>query len=109
LLTASGGKPRLLRNDQALGHHWLRVKLLGQPPNRDAIGSSVEVHSAGRILKRLVSPTRSYLSQCELPVTFGLGGASEIEKVVVRWPSGRSEEHTGLAIDKLHILHESAR
>jgi hypothetical protein len=108
LLTASGGRPRLLRNDLQRGHHWLRIKLVGQPPNRDAIGASVELHAAGQIQRRLVSPTRSYLSQCELPVTFGLGNAVEIEKVVVRWPSGQTEEHTGLAIDKLHTLHEAA-
>lgn len=108
LLTASGGKPRLLQNAQRLGHHWLRVKLVGQSTNRDAIGASVELHCSGRIQRRIVSPTRSYLSQCELPVTFGLGNASEVAKVVVRWPSGRTQEHTGLAVDTLHTLHEAA-
>ncbi len=107
LLTASGGKPRLLRNDQHLGHHWLRIKLVGNAPNRDAIGASVELHGGGQVQRRLVSPTRSYLSQCELPVTFGLGKASRIEKLVVRWPSGRIQEYGDLAIDQMHTLEEA--
>ncbi len=109
LLTASGAKPRLLRNEQRLGQHWLRITLVGKAPNRGAIGASVELHSGGQIQRRLVSPTRSYLSQCELPVTFGLGKASEMDKVVVRWPSGNVQEYGDLAIDRMHTLDEAAR
>lgn len=100
LLTATGGAPRLLRNDQALGHHWLRLKLVGTKCNHDAIGALVEVEAAGVLQKRLVSPTRSYLSQMELPVTFGLGDASEIERVTVHWPDGSTEDVTDLKVDQ---------
>ncbi|MCA9163363.1 MAG: ASPIC/UnbV domain-containing protein, partial [Planctomycetales bacterium] len=51
----------------------------------------VEVHAGGMRQRRLVSPSRSYLSQCELPVTFGLGQADTIDKVIVHWPDGSEQ------------------
>jgi hypothetical protein len=60
----------LLRNDQRFGHHWLRLKLVGTRSNRDAIGAWIKVRVGGQTLSRQVMPTRSYLSQSELPVTW---------------------------------------
>jgi hypothetical protein len=102
--TASGGPARLLRNDQKSGHHWLRLKLVGKAPNIDAIGAVVELHQGKQVQRRLVSPTRSYLSQCELPVTFGLGKSDQIEKVVVRWPNGHKQELTNPKADQLQVI-----
>lgn len=107
LIMAAGKPPRLLRNDQQLGHHWLRLKLVGKKSNRDAIGATVRV-TAGKVTQtQQVMPTRSYLSQVELPLTFGLGSASTIDRVTVRWPGGKEQELTGLAIDKLHRVEEA--
>jgi len=101
LLTAVGGRPRLLRNDQQLNHHWLRVKLHGAAGNREAIGAWVELHQAdGAVQQRQVMPTRSYLSQCELPVTFGLGDANTFERLVVRWPDGSEQEVSEVTVDQ---------
>lgn len=93
LIGTAGGKPRLLRNDQQLGHHWLRVKLIGngKTANRSAIGTRVELEtSTGRKMTKIVSPTRSYLSQVELPLTFGLGDA-EVRSLKVTWPNGKTQ------------------
>jgi len=87
-----GGPAVLLRNDQATGHGWLRVELTGQPPNREAIGAEVELTAGGRSQRRAVMPTRSYLSQVELPLTFGLGAAKTIDALRVRWPDGTVQE-----------------
>jgi hypothetical protein len=106
LVTASGGPARLLRNDQKSDHHWLRLKLIGKTPNTDAIGAMVELRQGENTQRRLVSPTRSYLSQCELPVTFGLGAAGDIEKVVIRWPTGKEQEVSGLKVDQLQVVRE---
>jgi hypothetical protein len=103
---ASGGPARLLRNDQQLGHHWLRVKLEGRPPNTAAIGATVELHQNGTVQSRLVSPTRSYMSQCELPVTFGLARQSQIDKLVVRWPGGKTSELTEIEINRLVVVKQ---
>lgn len=88
LLTQVGGAPLLLRNDQALGHHWLRLKLTGTKANRDAIGARVNVKVGEQTMSRDVMPTRGYLSQSELPVTFGLGAAARPDAVEIIWPGG---------------------
>ncbi len=72
-IAANGAAPRLLRNDQKLGHHYLRVRLEGRKTNRNAIGAKVSIMANSVTQTRVVMPTRSYCSQCELPVTFGLG------------------------------------
>lgn len=88
VLTQVGGPPLLLRNDQKLDHHYLRLKLVGNgtTTNRDAIGAWVKATVAGRTLWRQVMPTRSYLSQSELPVTIGLGSTAKVDSVEVIWP-----------------------
>ena len=101
LLLASGQAPRLLRNDQQLDHHWLRLKLVGRASNRDAIGAWVEVKLQDRSLWQQVMPTRSYLSQAELPLTFGLGDQTHMERVMVYWPDGTTQPLEDLEIDRL--------
>jgi len=106
VLTQIGGPPLLLRNDQPRGQHWLRLKLIGARSNRDAIGAWVKVRVAGRTLSRQVMPTRSYLSQSELPVTFGLGKADKVESVEILWPSG-TKQKVSPPIDRLTMIHET--
>lgn len=88
LLTQIAGPPRLLRNDQHTGHRWLRIKLIGTQSNRDAIGARVTLRGPSRIWQAQVMPTRSYLSQCELPVTFGFGTDRIPVEMEIRWPRG---------------------
>jgi hypothetical protein len=99
VITQPGRRARLLRNDQQLGHHWLRVKLVGRAKNRDAIGAWIEVDSAGTIRRRRVMPTRGYLSQVELPVTFGLGDARHVEALRVVWPDGAVTSINDVVVD----------
>lgn len=101
LVTASGGRPRLLRNEQQLGHHWLRFRLQGRTCNRDAIGAVVRVTLPdGTVLTRTVMPTRSYLSQVELPLSFGLGSADHVQSVTVSWPGGGEQTVELQAVDQ---------
>jgi len=88
LLTQVGRPPLLLRNDQQTGNHWLRLKLIGSASNWQAIGARVELQAGGTTQRRQVMPTRSYLSQSELPLTFGLGQTAEVESLTVFWPDG---------------------
>ncbi len=107
VLTQTGGPPLLLRNEQALGHHWLRVRPVGRRTNRDAIGAWVEVESGGRVQRRQVMPTRSYLSQVELPVTFGLGPATRVDRLTVFWPDGTAQELSDPGIDRpIEVLEQ---
>jgi len=105
VMTQVGGPPLLLRNDQRFGHHWLRLKLIGTKSNRDAIGAWVKVRVGGHSLSRQVMPTRSYLSQSELPVTFGLGDATKLDGVEIIWPSG-SKQKVSPQIDRLTTVTE---
>ncbi|MEZ6131048.1 MAG: CRTAC1 family protein [Planctomycetaceae bacterium] len=89
LLFASGGPPRLLRNDQQTSHHWLRFQLTGTDCSKDAIGATVQlILPDGTALTRTVMPTCSYQSQSELPLTFGLGTFDSIQSATVTWPGG---------------------
>ena len=101
LITQNGGPPLLLRNDQALGHHWLRVKLTGTGANRDAIGAWVELRAGDMLQKRQLMPTRSYLSQVEPVITFGLGDLDRVDSLEVLWPDGSRQAVTGIKVDSL--------
>jgi len=93
VMTQVAGRPLLLRNDQGLGRHWLRVRLVDpSSANRDALGAWLELTAGGRTQRRHVMPTRSYLSQVELPVTFGLGDTTAIESLQVTWPDGEVQK-----------------
>lgn len=104
VLVANGGLPRVLRNNQQLGNHWLRIRLKGDQSNRDAIGAQVRLDSATGKQTRCVTTTRSYLSQCELPLTFGLGSASDPVTIEVQWPNGKVQKVENLAVDQLHVI-----
>jgi hypothetical protein len=106
ILVGSGEKPRLLRNDQKTGHHFLRVKLVGKTSNRDAIGAEVAITADGITRRQTVMPTRSYLAQVELPVTFGLGISTKIDELTVRWPSGKQTKRADVNIDQLLTIEE---
>jgi len=103
VLTQAGDRPLLVRNDQALGHHWLRVALEGRGGNREAIGAWVELRAGDTTQRRQVMPTRSYLSQVELPVTFGLGSAERVDALRIQWPDGSTQEVSVDAVDA--VLH----
>ena len=106
--TQVGGPALLLRNDQALGHHWLRVRLVGDGRNRGALGARVELTAGGVTQRRQVTPTRSYLSQSELPVTFGLGEIAAVESLVVTWPDGTRQEVEVPGVDRLIVVEKRA-
>jgi hypothetical protein len=105
-ISQNGRRAVLLRNDQALGHHWLRVVLRGTRSGRDAIGARVELTAGGQTQRREVNPTRSYMSQVELPLTFGLGDSDHVERLVVTWPSGVVQEVAVNAVDRVIEITE---
>ncbi len=92
VMTQTGGPVALLRNDQASGGHWLRVELKPSNQKRNVIGSRVELTAGGFTQIRTLSQTRSYLTQCELAVTFGLGTTAKVDSLTVRWPDGQIQE-----------------
>jgi len=106
VLTEVAGAPRLLRNDQSTGHHWLRVRLRARGPNRDALGARLRLVAGDGFRERRVSPTRGYLSQVELPVTFGLGAEAQSGAIEVHWPDGARERFDNLPVDTESVLEQ---
>jgi enediyne biosynthesis protein E4 len=78
---------------------------VGTKSNRDGIGAWVKARVAGRQFSRQVMPTRSYLSQSELPVTIGLGESARADSVEVVWPSGTVQKISP-EIDRLTVITE---
>lgn len=96
----------VLRNRHETAHHWVGVRAVGQP-YRDAVGARVEVHLAGgETLVRAVKGGGSYLSSGDRRLLFGLGGRDRIDRVSVRWPSGKVQSWDGLAVDRYWTLTE---
>jgi len=106
LLTTNNGPAYLYRNDQLSGNHSIRFRLVGTKSNRDGIGATVRIVSGGFSQSRMVKSGSSYLSQSELPVTFGLEKRDRVERVVIAWPSGRTEEFTNLAAGRSYECTE---
>jgi len=101
-MTTNSGPAYLFRNDQSAGNRSLRVRLVGTTSNRDAIGAGVRIFHDGTSQARTVKSGSSYLSQSELPVTFGVGRRDRVDRLVVSWPSGRTEEFKNVAAGRAY-------
>ncbi|MFT4112869.1 CRTAC1 family protein [Silvibacterium sp.] len=108
-LNISNGAAKLLRNDNGNANDALRVKLVGVKSNKDGIGAKVTVTTARglRVTERVKSGS-SYLSQSELPLTFGLGkpDAKNVAKIEIAWPSGRRETVADVAPNQFVTVEE---
>lgn len=106
VLTQVGGPPLLLRNETPTANGWIRLQLVGRPPNTGAIGAEVFLEGPDGVQRRTVAPTRSYLSQVELPLTFGLGAATDRVTATIRWPNGEEQVLPGLEPGRLHLVQQ---
>jgi len=102
LLTTNDGPAYLYRNEQRAGNGIIRFRLVGTKSNRDAIGANLRIFHGGASQSRMVKAGSSYLSQSELPVTFGLERRDRIDRVVLDWPSGRTEEYRNLTAGRCY-------
>ena len=107
LVTTNNGPARLLRNDGGNENRLLRVITIGSASNRNGIGAKVRLTlDNGKIQWSMVKTGSSYLSQSELPLTFGLGESTTIKSVEVTWPNGRLEKLPGGAANRVITVHE---
>ena len=109
VIVPSDGTARLLRNENGNQNDVLRVRTIGTRSNRDGIGARVTVRLAnGEQLAQMVKSGSSYLSQSELPLTFGLGKPVEgkTATVEIRWPSGRRESFKDVKANQAITLEE---
>ena len=92
--------PALLRNVTSNGNHWLGVSLRRGRNRAEPVGAVVRLTAGGKTQVRVYQRAQSYLSQNDPRLHFGLGKATRVEKLEVRWPSGAVETLTSLPVDR---------
>jgi hypothetical protein len=109
VITSNNGIARLLRNDNGNQSDMLRVKPVGTRSNRDGIGAKVTVKTnKGMSQMQMVKSGSSYLSQSEMPLTFGLGKPEENKSLTLQivWPSGKTDSVTGIRPNQIITVQE---
>jgi len=105
--TNANQEPFLFRNVSPGGGHWIELKLIGTKSNRDAIGARATVKLGGETLIREVNGGNGYSGQSSARLHFGLGPATKIDSLEIRWPSGKVEKvSVAIAIDRVTALKE---
>ncbi len=107
VLTQTGGKPLVLRNDQKLGHHFIRLKLTSTKSNRDAVGALVRAKIGGEVRTQRVLASRSYMSASELPVTIGLGAHDKTDSLEIVWPGGEVQKVSEWKLDAVTAIEQA--
>lgn len=106
LVNNEGGPARLYRNDFPKKGHWLLIRVIDPKLKRDAIGAEVTVICQGRKILRSVSPAYSYLNSNDPRVHFGLGSATSVNAIIVRWPDGTEQTFPGTKVDQIITLNK---
>ncbi|MBE7503310.1 MAG: CRTAC1 family protein [Verrucomicrobiales bacterium] len=106
LITPLANRVILLRNQDRSANRWLTVELEGTRSNRDAYGALLTVTAGGRVWKAEATCSTGFLFQSDKRVHFGLGPASRVERLEVRWPSGRVQTWTDLDVNRILQLRE---
>jgi hypothetical protein len=105
------GQPLLLRNDGGnRAGHWLRLRLVGDPKRkgpRDATGALVTLTAGGVRQRADVASGRSVMSQSDRRLLFGLGAATRVEKLEVRWPNGPTVAYEVPGIDRELVIDQA--
>jgi hypothetical protein len=101
-----GESPLLLRNDGGNRKNWIRIRPRGARGNRDAVGALVEVVAGGIAQLQAIGCQPSYLSQNPPEAHFGLGGATQVDRIRVRFPSGVVRELAGVAANREVLVEE---
>ena len=108
VIVANQRGPLLIyENHVAPGRHWIQFELEGSASNRSAIGARVEVYWNGHVQAQEVTAATGFSAQNQRRLHYGLGDARTIDRVVVRWPSGKRETIENPQVDKRHHVKES--
>jgi hypothetical protein len=108
VITNLNAVPSLLVNQVRSANHWIGIRTVGTKSNRDGIGAHISVTAGARILVDEVRSGSSYNSSSDMRVHFGLGSATTVNSVQIRWPSGLVEHFDNLPADLIHTLKEGS-
>lgn len=100
------GPLQIYKNTVSPGRHWIAFDLEGTASNRSAIGARVDIHWGGQTQMQEVSGGSGFSAQNERRLHFGLGSSGEVDRVAIRWPSGRMQRLEHLAADMTHRITE---
>jgi hypothetical protein len=106
LVTNNGGAAELLRNDGGNRGNSLLLRLVGTVSNRDGIGARLRLTAGGHTQMREVTSGSSYLGQSDTRVHVGLGSASGVDRLEIRWPSGRIDRLEGVPANQVITVRE---
>src|SRR5260370_7481965 len=102
------GPPSLRVNDASNGNHWVAFHAVGSKSNRDGIGARITLKASPRLFVDEVRSGSSYISNNDVRVHFGLGTATKIDSVELRWPSALLERFQNLAAAPIHTLKHAS-
>src|SRR5262249_37758336 len=100
------GGPLLLYENRLPRRSYLKVSLRGQKSNRQGIGARLTLSVKGQQQTRELYPANTFLSQAPSMVHFGLADAKVVDKLTIRWPSGKVQVLEGLAADRHIVVDE---
>lgn len=80
---------KFIRNNKGNQNNWLTLNLIGQTSNRDAVGSRIKIIAGGKVQTAQKKSTTGYLSQNDSRIHFGIVKNDIIEKIEIKWPSGK--------------------
>jgi enediyne biosynthesis protein E4 len=106
VITENGGPVHILRNETETHNHWLTLNLVGHKSNRDAIGASVKITTPQGVQTWTVSTTGSYFSSSDKRIHFGLGPATAVPDLEIRWPSGIKQVLRDIRADQVLRIDE---
>jgi hypothetical protein len=107
VVSNAGGPAVVLRNDSTLGH-WLLLQLRDRGRNTEALGAKVWITAGGRKQYREVTASGAYLSSNDHRVHFGLGSATVVDSLEIRWPDGTRETRTAVPADQVLRLERAS-
>lgn len=96
----------LLTNRTGRPGHYLTITLHGRSSSRDAIGTIVTASIGGKLIVRQLTAGDGYMASNQREVTFGLGSSTQIDRLVVRWPSGQTQSFDSLTSNQHVVLVE---
>jgi len=108
LITTIGDRPFLLHNRDRSGNHWLTLDLEGTRSNRDGFGARVKLTAGGKTYFAESRCAFGFLTQSDRRLHFGLGKATTVERVEIRWPSKAVEELSDIKADQIYKVREPA-
>ena len=94
-------RPCLYRNDGGNNKNWLMIHLIGTKSNRDAIGSRIRLRIGDNSQTRWRMSNSGYLSQSDYRIHFGVGDHEWIDKIEIRWPTGKIQTLTNIKVNQI--------